>query len=168
MRIVGADGAAGTVRDCTMTDASKHLARALFVEDSAAEIRLITELLNRAHVQFDGHWVVNGEDALHFLHKDTGFEAAPRPDIIFLDLGLPRVNGEGVLSRIRGDTALADIPVVILSGSDFEDDVINAREQGVAHYLVKPLNFEKLQEVVARVASLSLDHEGDDVLLCAA
>ena len=151
-----------------MSDDSKHLARALFVEDSASEIRLITELLNRAHVQFDGHWVVNGEDAMHFLRQDKGFEAAPRPDIIFLDLNLPRVTGEDVLSEIRADEDLAGIPVVILSGSDFEDDVINAREQGVAHYLVKPLNFEKLQEVVARVASLSLDHEGDEVLLCAA
>ncbi len=151
-----------------MSDASKHLARALFVEDSAAEIRLITELLNRAHVQFDGHWVASGEDALHFLKHDAGFESAPRPDIIFLDLGLPRVNGEGVLSLIRDDQDLADIPVVILSGSDFEDDVINAREQGAAHYLIKPLNLEKLQEVVARVTSLSLDREGDEVLLCAA
>lgn len=154
--------------DANKSDASKHLARALFVEDSAAEIRLITELLNRAHVQFDGHWVVNGEDALHFLRHDRGFEAAPRPDIIFLDLSLPRVNGEGVLSQIRADRVLADIPVVILSGSDFEDDVINAREQGAAHYLVKPLNFEKLQEVVARVSSLSLSREGDELLLCAA
>jgi DNA-binding response OmpR family regulator len=151
-----------------MSDASKHLARALFVEDSAAEIRLITELLNRAHVQFDGHWVVNGEDAMHFLRRDTGFEAAPRPDIIFLDLNLPRVSGEDVLTEIRGDKDLAGIPVVILSGSDFEDDVINAREQGVVHYLVKPLNFEKLQEVVARVSSLTLNREGDEVLLCAA
>lgn len=151
-----------------MSDASKHLARALFVEDSAAEIRLITELLNRAHVQFDGHWVVNGEDAMHFLRKDPGFEAAPRPDIIFLDLNLPRVSGEDVLAEIRTDAALAGIPIVILSGSDFEDDVINAREQGVAHYLVKPLNFEKLQEVVARVSSLTLSREGDEVLLCAA
>lgn len=151
-----------------MSDASKHLARALFVEDSAAEIRLITELLNRAHVQFDGHWVVNGEDAMHFLRKDPGFEAAPRPDIIFLDLNLPRVSGEDVLAEIRADAALAGIPIVILSGSDFEDDVINAREQGVAHYLVKPLNFEKLQEVVARVTTLTLSREGDEVLLCAA
>ena len=151
-----------------MSDASKHLARALFVEDSAAEIRLITELLNRAHVQFDGHWVVNGEDAMHFLRKDPGFEAAPRPDIIFLDLNLPRVSGEDVLAEIRADTGLAGIPIVILSGSDFEDDVINAREQGVAHYLVKPLNFEKLQEVVARVTTLTLSREGDEVLLCAA
>ncbi len=151
-----------------MSDASKHLARALFVEDSAAEIRLITELLNRAHVQFDGHWVVNGEDAMHFLRKDPGFEAAPRPDIIFLDLNLPRVSGEDVLAEIRADAGLAGIPIVILSGSDFEDDVINAREQGVAHYLVKPLNFEKLQEVVARVTTLTLSREGDEVLLCAA
>ena len=151
-----------------MSDATKHLAKALFVEDSASEIRLITELLNRAHVQFDGHWVVNGEDAMRFLRQDKGFEAAPRPDIIFLDLNLPRVTGEDVLAELRGDVDLAGIPVVILSGSDFEDDIINARDQGVAHYLVKPLNFEKLQEVVARVASLSLDREGDEVLLCAA
>ena len=70
--------------------------------------------------------------------------------------------------KTRCDT-LAGIPVVILSGSDFEDDIINARDQGVAHYLVKPLNFEKLQEVVARVSPRSAsDHEGDEVLLCAA
>ncbi len=151
-----------------MSETATHLARALFIEDSAAEIRLITELLNRAHVQFDGHWVVDGEDALHFLRNDKGFEAAPRPDIIFLDLNLPRMDGESVLAHIRNDAKLTDIPVVILSGSDFEDDIINAREQGATHYLVKPLNFEKLQEVVARVRSLSLKPEGDEVLLCAA
>ncbi|MBW8882580.1 MAG: hypothetical protein JF615_14500, partial [Asticcacaulis sp.] len=71
------------------------VAQVLFVEDSAEEIRLATELLNRARVQFDGHWVTSSEDAFHFLRREPGFERAPRPDIIFLDLNLPRVPGGG-------------------------------------------------------------------------
>lgn len=144
------------------------VARVLFVEDSAAEIRLVTSLLDRAHVQFDGHWVSSGEDALHFLHQDPGFEAAPRPDIIFLDLNMPRLDGNSVLQHVQGDAGLKDIPVVILSGSDHSDDVVKARDRGAVHYLVKPLNYEKLCEAVARCRSLRLQAQGDDLLLCLA
>ena len=142
------------------------VAQVLFVEDSAAEIRLVTELLNRARVQFDGHWVTSGEDAFHFLRHAPGYEAAPRPDIVFLDLNLPRTSGCAVLKEMRQDEALKAIPVVILSGSDFEDDVVAAREQGAVHYLVKPLNYEKLCEAVARVRSLRLEMRGEDLVLC--
>jgi len=148
--------------------ASRPLAHALFIEDSAMEIRLVTELLKRSHVQFDGHWVASGEDALHFLHQTKGFEDAPRPDIIFLDLGLPRISGEDIMQNLRTDSAFRNIPVVILSGSDFEDDIINAREQGATHYLVKPLDFDKLCEAVSRIASLQFEPEGDSLLLCVA
>lgn len=143
------------------------LAQVLFVEDSAAEIRLVTELLNRARVQFDGHWVNCGEDALRFLMRERGFEAAPRPDIIFLDLNLPKLDGDGTLSRIRAEDELKTIPVVILSGSDREDDVISTRERGAVHYLVKPLNYEKLCEAVARIRTLKLESRGDELFLCA-
>ncbi len=142
-------------------------AQVLFIEDSAAEIRLVTELLNRAKVQFDGHWVTSGEDALRFLLKEADFEKAPRPDIIFLDLNLPKMGGEGTLRQIRAQDHLKAIPVVILSGSDHEDDVISAREQGAVHYLVKPLNYEKLCEAVARIRSLKLEPRGDELFLCA-
>ena len=144
---------------------SLPLAHVLFIEDSAAEMRLVNELLSRENVQFDGHWVASGEDALHFLHNSKGFEAAPRPDIIFLDLRLPRSHGESILSHIKADPSLKAIPVVILSGSDFEDDVINAREQGALHYLVKPLTYEKLCEVVARTSRLRLTRQAQDILL---
>ena len=143
------------------------LAQVLFIEDSAAEIRLVTELLNRARVQFDGHWVTCGEDALHFLHREAGFEKAPRPDIIFLDLNLPRMGGEGTLSQIQAHDGFKTIPVVILSGSDHENDVLATREQGATHYLVKPLNYEKLCEAVARIRSLKLEPRGDELFLCA-
>ena len=141
------------------------MAQVLFVEDSAAEIRLVTELLNRARVQFDGHWVTCGEDALHFLRREPGFEKAPRPDIIFLDLNLPRTSGSGVMKELQLDDDLKAIPVVILSGSDYEGDVVAARERGAVHYLVKPLNYEKLCEAVARVRSLKLEMQGDDLVL---
>ena len=145
-----------------------EVARVLFIDDSAVEIRLVTELLDRARVQFDGHWVSSGEDAVHFLHKHPGFEGAPRPDIIFLDLNMPRFDGNGVLQHIQGDDGLKDIPVVILSGSDFASDVVTARDRGAVHYLVKPLNYEKLCEAVARCRSLRLHAQGDDLLLCLA
>ncbi len=146
-----------------MTDATEpKLAQALFIEDSTAEIRLVTELLNRAHVQFDGHWVTTAEDALSFLRRDKGFETAPCPDVIFLDLNLPKLSGGKLLQIIQGDQALSRIPVVILSGSDFEDDIIHAREQGAAHYLVKPLDHPKLCETVALIDTLKLEREGTD------
>lgn len=144
------------------------VAQVLFVDDSASEMRLVTELLNRARVQFDGHWVSSGEDAVHFLHHHPGFETAPKPDIIFLDLNLPRIGGNDVLQHIQGDAGLKTIPVVILSGSDSSDDIVKARDRGAVHYLVKPLNYEKLCEAVARCRSLRLEPHGDDLLLCQA
>ncbi len=146
---------------------SAPTAQVLFVEDSAAEIRLVTELLNRARVQFDGHWVTSGEDALRFLKREAGFETAPRPDLIFLDLNLPMMGGDSTLNRIQASDELKPIPVVILSGSDHEDDVVAAREKGAVHYLVKPLNYEKLCEAVARIRSLKIEPRGEDLFLCA-
>ena len=109
-----------------------------------------------------------GEDALHFLHRHSGFETAPRPDIVFLDLNLPRMGGNDVLRHIQDDAGLKDIPVVILSGSDASHDVVAARDRGAVHYMVKPLNYEKLCEAVARCRSLQLVPRGDDLLLCQA
>lgn len=146
----------------TNAAASPRLAQALFVDDSAAEIRLVTELLNRASVQFDGHWVSCGEDALAFLRREQGFENAPQPDIIFLDLNLPKLSGAKVLQIIQNDPTLSRIPVVILSGSDHEDDVINAREQGATHYVVKPLDYPKLRETVTLIDTLRLVAHGSD------
>lgn len=139
-----------------------RLANALFIEDSASEIRLMTQRLNRDRVQFDGHWVVSGEDALKFLQRVPGFEKAPRPDIIFLDLHLPQLNGEDVLHAIQDDPSLSTIPVVVVTQSDFEDDIINARDLGAAHYLVKPLDYAKLVEAVALIDTLRLERDGDD------
>jgi CheY-like chemotaxis protein len=141
------------------------MARVLFIEDSAEEIRVMTQLLDRAHVQFEGHWVRSGEDALRFLHRETGFEGAPRPDLVFLDLNLPRIGGNDVLHSIKSEPAMVDIPVVILSGSDFKGDVVKARDHGAVHYLVKPLTYEKLCEAVARTRTLRLSAEGDDLIL---
>ncbi len=149
----------------TDDDAVPRLAQALFIDDSAAEIRLVTELLNRARVQFDGHWVSCGEDALSFLRHDPGFERAPAPDVIFLDLNLPRISGTKVLQTIQSDPDLSRIPVVILSGSDYEDDVNAAREQGAAHYVVKPLDYAKLAETVALIDTLRLEKTGTDWIL---
>ncbi len=151
--------------DAAAAPPGSPLAQVLFVEDSAVEMKLVNELLTRAGVQFDGHWVTTGEDALHFLHNDAGFERAPRPDIIFLDLGLPRIRGEDILQHIQGIEGLKRIPVVILSGSDFSGDVVNARDQGAIHYLVKPLTYEKLCEVVARTSRLRFKRIGEELLL---
>jgi CheY-like chemotaxis protein len=139
-----------------------RLANALFIEDSASEIRLMTQRLNRDRVQFEGHWVMCGEDALKFLLRAPGFEKAPRPDIIFLDLHLPQLNGDEVLHTIQADPSLSGIPVVVVTQSDFEDDIISARDLGAAHYLVKPLDYAKLVEAVALIDTLRLERDGDD------
>lgn len=148
------------------TVTAAHVAQVLFIEDSAEEIRLVTQLLNRARVHFDGHWVTSSEDALLFLSQAHGFETAPLPDLIFLDLNLPKVQGGHFLRDLRDDPVLTSIPVIVLTGSDDEGDILEARELGALHYLVKPLNYEKLCEAVARVRSLRLEPRGEDLVLC--
>jgi CheY-like chemotaxis protein len=94
------------------------------------------ELDLKLHVAFDG------EQALDFLYKRAGYENSPRPDLILMDINIPKYSGIEVLEKIKGDPALKKIPVVMLTTSDTNNDVSKCYELGANAYTIKPLDFE--------------------------
>lgn len=120
----------------------------LLVEDNPGDIRLTQEAMKDARVANNLHVVKNGEDAMDFLLQRGTYRDAPRPDIILLDLNLPCKDGMEVLVEIKQLERLMNIPVVILTSSDSEQDILGAYQQHANCYITKPLDFGKFSEVV--------------------
>jgi chemotaxis family two-component system response regulator Rcp1 len=110
----------------------------LLVEDNPADAYLTILALQDHELCQDIRVVEHGEQALSFLRKEGGYADAFRPDLIVLDLNLPRMDGFALLSTVKSDPALRPIPVVILSTSSAEKDLTQAYHLGAAHYFVKP------------------------------
>jgi two-component system, chemotaxis family, response regulator Rcp1 len=124
----------------------------LLVEDSLTSARLTMGGLKSGQVQHRLTWVTNGEDALEFLHRRGKFGRAPRPDLILLDLGLPKKDGREVLREIKADPSLAEIPVVVLTASTDHEDRLASERLQVESYLTKPVNVESFRELVAKLS----------------
>ncbi len=123
----------------------------LLVEDSEPDVRLTIEALREAKVK-NRLWVVeDGVEAMDFLHQRNGHTDAPRPDLILLDLNLPRKDGREVLREIKADQSLRRIPVVILTTSRSEEDVLRAYDLHANCYITKPVDFNRFMEVVKSV-----------------
>ena len=123
----------------------------LLVEDSEPDVRLTVEALHEAKVKNRLSVVEDGVEAMDFLLRRNGYEQAPRPDLIFLDLNLPRKDGRQVLSEIKSDPSLKRIPVVILTTSKDEEDVLRAYDQHANCYITKPVDFNRFLEVVKSI-----------------
>jgi two-component system response regulator len=123
----------------------------LLVEDSPGDVQLTIEPLRDAKVSTHLHVANDGEEALAFLRHDEGFEGVPRPDLVLLDLNLPRKSGHEVLEEIKSDPDLRRIPVVILSTSDAEDDVLAAYDRSANCYVTKPVDLDRFWEVVRSI-----------------
>ena len=115
----------------------------LLVEDNLGDVRLTKEALKECSRKINLHVVENGMDALLFLKKENNFSKRPTPDLIFLDLNLPKKNGREVLAEIKQDIYLKKIPVVVLTISSAEDDIVNAYENHANCYVIKPLDFDQ-------------------------
>jgi DNA-binding response OmpR family regulator len=98
-------------------------------------------------------WLTDGEEALEFLDRRRKYTQAPRPDLILLDLGLPKVDGRDVLAHIKSDDDLKSIPVVIMTGSTSEDDRIESERLDVDAYLTKPVDLRKFLALVKELKS---------------
>jgi CheY-like chemotaxis protein len=123
----------------------------LLVEDSEPDVRLTMEALREAKVK-NRLWVVeDGVEAMAFLRQQDGHIDAPRPDLILLDLNLPRKDGREVLREIKGDESLKRIPVVILTTSKSEEDVLRAYDLHANCYITKPVDFTRFMEVVKSI-----------------
>ena len=123
----------------------------LLVEDDPADIRLTQEALKEAKVANDLHVTTDGEQALQFLRQEGRFSAAPRPDLILLDLNLPKKGGREVLASIKGDQKLKRIPVVVLTPSKAEEDILRSYELNCNSYVTKPVDLEQFIEMVKSI-----------------
>lgn len=123
----------------------------LLVEDSLGDIRLTEEALRESKLKVNLHTVMDGVEAMEFLHRKGKFANVPTPDLILLDLNLPRKDGRQVLKEIKDDPKLKMIPVAILSISRSEDDILESYNMHGNCYITKPLGMEKFIEVVKAI-----------------
>jgi CheY-like chemotaxis protein len=123
----------------------------LLVEDNQADVIITREALLQAKVVNQLHVVEDGVQAMEFLHHAGEYSASPRPDLIILDLNLPRKNGQEVLSEIKKDPALMAIPVVVLTTSHAEEDILKSYGLHANCYIVKPLDFSNFVKVVQSI-----------------
>jgi CheY-like chemotaxis protein len=130
------------------TDVRVKLVEVLLVEDNPGDVRLTREALKDGRVANRLHVVGDGAEALEFLRRQGRFADAPRPDLILLDLNLPRMSGREVLARIKGDPALRRIPVVILTTSKAEEDILRAYDLHANSFITKPVDLDRFLAVV--------------------
>jgi len=123
----------------------------LLVEDSIDEAELTIETLREGRVSNKVHWAQDGEEALDFLRRQGRHEGAPRPDLILLDLHLPRKGGHEVLAEIKSHPQWKRIPVVIMTSSAEEADILAAYDRHANCYVTKPIDLEKFMEAVRSI-----------------
>jgi two-component system response regulator len=123
----------------------------LMVEDSPTDVLITEEALEQAKVRNHLHVVEDGVQAMAFLHQEDPYTQVPRPDLILLDLNLPRKDGREVLAEIKADEHLKTIPVVILTTSRAEEDVLRAYGLHANCYITKPVDFTRFMEVVRAI-----------------
>lgn len=133
------------------TLASSTPVEILLVEDNPGDVRLTREALKEGKVRNNLSVVDDGVKALAFLRREGEFEQAPRPDLILLDLNLPRMSGREVLAEVKSDPELRSIPVVILTSSQAEKDVVKAYELSVNCYVTKPVDLDQFVTVVKSI-----------------
>lgn len=123
----------------------------LLVEDSPADVRLTLEALKEEKISNNMHVVSDGVDAMAFLRREGEYKDAVRPDLILLDLNLPRKDGRQVLKEIKTDENLKSIPIVVLTISKAEEDVMKAYDYHANCYITKPLDLNRFSEVVKSI-----------------
>jgi len=120
----------------------------LIVEDNPADARLVREVMRDSKVLNEIHWVPDGVEALAFLRTQGKYANAPRPNLIFLDLNMPRKDGREVLREVKADEGLKRIPIVVMTSSQAEEDVARAYDQHANCYVRKPIDFDQFHSVV--------------------
>jgi CheY-like chemotaxis protein len=120
----------------------------LLVEDNPGDVMLVEETLDDSRIRNRLHVVSDGEQAMEFVRRQGNHADAPRPDLILLDLNLPRKSGREVLREIKSDPDLKSIPVVVLTSSKSEEDVIKSYELHANAYISKPFDFQQFVKVM--------------------
>ena len=123
----------------------------LVVEDNPGDVDLIKEALSDAKVRNNLHVVKDGIEAMAYLHKENPYSHAKRPVLILLDLNLPKKDGREVLQEIKKDPALRQIPVVIMTTSEDEEDILRVYDLQASCFITKPVDFEQFTKVVRSI-----------------
>ena len=138
------------------TESTGRALEIMLIEDSLLDARLTIEALKRCGIHHRLSLFRDVGEAIGFLNRDGVFALAPRPDVILLDLILPRVNGVELLRELRADRVLKNIPVVVLTSSDDGDDQQQCEQLGVSSYIRKPFNEQKFLSVIRHLKGLSI------------
>ncbi len=123
----------------------------LLVEDNQGDIRLTREALKDSKLLIHLNVVTDGVEAMNFLHKEGKYKDKPQPDLILLDLNLPKKNGRQVLAEVKADNKLKYIPVVVLTTSRNEEDVLASYGMHANCYVNKPLDLDQFLTIVAKI-----------------
>jgi CheY-like chemotaxis protein len=123
----------------------------LLVEDNPADVRLTIEALKEEKVYNNLHVVNDGEDALFFLRRQGKYSNAIRPDLVLLDLNLPKIDGREVLKEVKSDDKLKQIPVVVLTASKAEEDIIKSYNLHANCYITKPVDLKQFIKVAQSI-----------------
>jgi chemotaxis family two-component system response regulator Rcp1 len=120
----------------------------LLVEDNKDDVELTRLAFKMSTLSFQIHHVKDGVDCMAFLRKEGEYVDVPTPDLILLDLNMPRMNGREVLTEMMADEILSYLPVVVLSTSSNDEEVLKTYKLGCSSYIVKPIDFDRFLEVV--------------------
>jgi two-component system, chemotaxis family, response regulator Rcp1 len=131
--------------------ASTRPVQILIVEDNPADARLVREVMRDSKVLNEIHWVPDGVEALAYLRGEGKYVDAPRPNLIFLDLNMPRKDGREVLREVKADDRWKRIPIVVMTSSQAEEDVARAYDQHANCYVRKPIDFDQFHTVVKTI-----------------
>ncbi|EMA14300.1 response regulator [Haloarcula marismortui] len=128
----------------------------LLAEDNPGDVKLTKKALEKGKVLNNLHVVNDGVEALSFLRQEGEYDDAPRPDLLLLDLNMPRKGGQEVLEEMKDDESLRRIPVVVLTSSEAEEDIIESYDLHANAYLTKPVDFDGFVDIVSSVEEFFL------------
>ncbi len=134
-----------------------RLAEILLAEDNEGDVELTREAFKQAKFRNNLHVVRDGDEALDYLRKRNGYEQAVTPDIILLDLNMPKVDGTEVLEEVKNDPKLRRIPIIVLTSSEAEQDVLASYDLHANAYVVKPVDGLKFIKVVQEIQNFWVD-----------
>lgn len=134
-----------------MMNGNDSTVQILLVEDNPGDIRLTQEALKEGSINNQLNVVKDGVEALEFLHKKGKYNSAPTPDIILLDLNLPRKDGREVLHEIKNDEVLRMIPVIILTTSDAEQDIVKSYKLHANCFITKPVDLDQFIYIIRQI-----------------
>jgi len=125
--------------------------RLLLVEDNPDDVRLTRETLKECKMLVDLYHAEDGVEAMEFLRKEGKYAASPRPDLVIMDLNMPRKDGRETLAEMKSDPDLMRIPVVVFTVSDSEEDILKSYNLHANAYITKPIDLEQFSRVVKEI-----------------